>query len=548
MNKGSLIQSQQAPKQGTLVILLLLGVLIVWPALSRTTLADQTKQDQSLDRGVTVTTFVYQGQLIESGVPTTGVYDFRFTLYAAQTGGDALGAFPQESTILTNGLFKVSLDFGRTVANSQETWLEIAVRPSGSGASYTVLSPRQRLTPTPYAILAQREEWSLIGVPVGFAGAGAQDTVLTGEQAALGTTMNYIPKFTGNAFVPLTESVMYETGNNIGVGTTTPTQKLDVMGTVKATAFQGDGSALSGLVKKAGDTMTGTLNLPTNGLVAGTSQLVLTGSNVGVGTSTPEAKLDVRHSATASPPPSFAIRRTFLSVPPNPPTLVTDLIVQSGNVGIGTTSPKAKLDVTGGAVVTVEGAGIGALLVPIAIRGLATSGIGVYGQGSSNGTGLWGDSNRGTGVVASSASGDIIRGNGGGTLRFRVDNDGDVFAKSYMNISDARLKTHVQPLTGVLEKVQQLRGVSYERINANRSSNGSTARREVGVIAQEVEAVFPELVSKWGDQGYKAVDYTKLAAVLIEAVKELKSDNEALRAKLRSLMQVIEQLKEAVGK
>ena len=47
----------------------------------------------------------------------------------------------------------------------------------------------------------------------------------------------------------------------------------------------------------------------------------------------------------------------------------------------------------------------------------------------------------------------------------------------------------------------------------------STGQRENGVIAQEVESVFPELVTSWGDEGYKAVDYGRLTGVLIEAIK-----------------------------
>jgi hypothetical protein len=51
----------------------------------------------------------------------------------------------------------------------------------------------------------------------------------------------------------------------------------------------------------------------------------------------------------------------------------------------------------------------------------------------------------------------------------------------------------------------------------------------LGVIAQDVEAVFPELVYAVGPDGYKAVDYAKLTAVLIEAVKELKQRNDELK-------------------
>jgi hypothetical protein len=93
--------------------------------------------------------------------------------------------------------------------------------------------------------------------------------------------------------------------------------------------------------------------------------------------------------------------------------------------------------------------------------------------------------------------------------------------------SDARLKSNITPLTHVLEKLEQLRGVSFEWNEVSMSLTGHTpGRRDIGVIAQEVEAVFPELVTTWGADGFKAVAYEKLTGVLIAAVKELKAETD----------------------
>ena len=54
-------------------------------------------------------------------------------------------------------------------------------------------------------------------------------------------------------------------------------------------------------------------------------------------------------------------------------------------------------------------------------------------------------------------------------------------------------------------------------------------------MAQEVEDVFPELVTTWGDEGYKAVDYGRLTAVLLEAAKELKAETVALKQRIEAL-------------
>jgi len=98
--------------------------------------------------------------------------------------------------------------------------------------------------------------------------------------------------------------------------------------------------------------------------------------------------------------------------------------------------------------------------------------------------------------------------------------DGDVIAYS-TTISDERLKDDVQTIDNALDKVSNLRGVSYTWNNGNRKG-----QKDLGLIAQEVEQVLPELVREKEmpmiDGGtYKTVDYEKIVGVLIEAVKEL---------------------------
>ena len=78
--------------------------------------------------------------------------------------------------------------------------------------------------------------------------------------------------------------------------------------------------------------------------------------------------------------------------------------------------------------------------------------------------------------------------------------------------SDIRIKHNIKPLFECLDKVKQLRGVSFSKINET-STN-------IGLIAQEVEKIFPEIVYEH-DDGLKSVAYQNLVAVLIEAIKEL---------------------------
>ncbi len=97
------------------------------------------------------TAFTYQGRLLEDENAANGVYDLRFTLYDSETAGSQVGS-PIERTGVTveGGLVTVDLDFG-SVADGNALWLEVAVRPAGTG-TYTVLAPRQRLRPEPQAL------------------------------------------------------------------------------------------------------------------------------------------------------------------------------------------------------------------------------------------------------------------------------------------------------------------------------------------------------------------------------------------------------------
>jgi hypothetical protein len=104
---------------------------------------------------------------------------------------------------------------------------------------------------------------------------------------------------------------------------------------------------------------------------------------------------------------------------------------------------------------------------------------------------------------------------------------GNVFVNGKtVHTSDSRLKADVTPLAGVLSKLAGLRGVSYL------ARNNPAGGRQLGVIAQDVERVFPELVTVHDQDGYLAVDYQGITAVLVDAVKELATDVDRLRARL----------------
>lgn len=99
------------------------------------------------------TSFTYQGRLNDAGNPATGVYDLQFRLFDALSSGNQAGpTLTQDDMTVTSGSFSVTLDFGAAAFPGANRWLEISVRPGASAGAFTALSPRQPITPTPYAI------------------------------------------------------------------------------------------------------------------------------------------------------------------------------------------------------------------------------------------------------------------------------------------------------------------------------------------------------------------------------------------------------------
>lgn len=100
---------------------------------------------------------------------------------------------------------------------------------------------------------------------------------------------------------------------------------------------------------------------------------------------------------------------------------------------------------------------------------------------------------------------------------------GNFSATQFTSLSDATKKTNIRPIENSIELTKQLSGVRYNWIDNNKSS--------LGLIAQEVEKVLPELVETSSD-GTKSVSYGNIVGVLIEAIKEQQVHIEELERKL----------------
>jgi hypothetical protein len=262
------------------------------------------------------TAFTYQGRLTDAGNPANGNYDLQFKLFDALGGGAQQGATLARNPVTASaGVFTVTLDFGANVFSGAARYLEIGVRPAGSGSAYTVLTPRQPLTPTPYAIQSLNAA-TASGLSSACVGC------VTGAQ--IGSLPTNSGSYIQNSATPQAASNFNISGNGfiggaLGIGTTMPFAgyKLDVNGQALLRPG-GSGGGFIGLHtpnSETGLTISGngttradlrfdgsTLKLlasaagippPTNGIV------ISTGGNVGIGTPTPEQQLHVTSSDIA---------------------------------------------------------------------------------------------------------------------------------------------------------------------------------------------------------------------------------------------------------
>jgi hypothetical protein len=109
-------------------------------------------------------------------------------------------------------------------------------------------------------------------------------------------------------------------------------------------------------------------------------------------------------------------------------------------------------------------------------------------------------------------------------------------------LSDARYKKNITTLTNALANIEKLRGVSYDWKQSEFPEKNFDAKHQIGLIAQELELVYPELVNT-DAEGFKSVDYSKLVAVLIEAVKEQQNEIDALQVQVSQQGTQMDELK-----
>jgi hypothetical protein len=325
-----------------------------------------------------------------------------------------------------------------------------------------------------------------------------------------------------------TERARIDSSGNLLVGTTTSAGKV---------TFAGSGAASQTL----------TLNGTTTG--ANYARFTSTGADGVIGVENSAGSI-ILSGSSANATVLYTVGATSLQFGTNSITRAT--IDSTGNVGIGTKAPIAKFEVSGssGQLFSVVDSMVGTFFSVNDVSGIPsievldtgliklaqyTGQVAISTSTAQSGFALttWGNMyvNSSTYIVNSLGVG---TGPSGVAGEIRAANEITAYYTS-----DERLKENVVLIGNPIEKLMQIRGVSFDWTEEHIISKGGedsyfVRKHDIGVIAQEIEKVLPEIVAT-RNNGYKAVKYEKIVPLLIECIKEQQTQINQILARLEML-------------
>jgi hypothetical protein len=391
-------------------------------------------------------------------------------------------------------------------------------------------------------------------------------------------------------------------GSNVGIGTITPTEKLEVIGNIKTNGLILPNNANAGKVLTSDATGNATWqNLPAGSNtwnISGNDIVNTNSGNIGIGNSSPNAPLSLANTTANKKISLFDIGNDhqFYGLGVNTstfryqvPALIDDHVFYAG---VNSTSSNELFRIKGngnashaGGII-LDGANVNNSDLATGLQfGPLGSGEGILSKRTTGGNQFGldlltaGDSrlnieNNGRVTVAgkdfwdlTSTEGDFrigtnnyrikmgvsLNGGGAGAGRIRavggintlylgagntdvltlLSNGNATLAGTLTQLSDARLKTNIQPLQNSLQRIQKLNGYTYNWIDKTKDQN-----KQIGFLAQEIQKEFPELTTEIKQENGEiniGVNYTNMIPVLLEAIKEQQKQIEELKKKVAEL-------------
>ncbi|MEL7473348.1 MAG: tail fiber domain-containing protein [Planctomycetota bacterium] len=490
------------------------------------------------------TSFTYQGLLENAGVKVTTPTSVAFRLFDAEVGGTQQGPTLNQVVTPDEGVFSSALDFGTDpFVDNAALWLEITVDGTTLG--------RQKLDATPFALNTRGLEIDDLGnrvnVAAGSVGMGAVDGAWgVFETNASGDPTNNFMRFVGFNDTKISAGAFMRF----------------VVQSAERVFIQADSTQINNDVHAFGDVGIGTVPLTTldvQGDEEGTGNTTITARNSLAGAI---AGIELVDAAG----PKWLMQKTAAndfvilegdSVNPDDPRFT---IEPGGDVGVGTTNPRARLDIVsetltsgispnpnsdliidadfGDASISLLGSKISdEKTIRFTNEDFETAGAIVFDAFSDFDSDKNSMSFRiGEDVVMHiDDSRRIGINNGFSTPGFDLTVNGTAGKPgggSWSNSSDRRLKTKIADLDGALDTLLELRGVTYEYKNPE-AINELPGER-IGFIAQDVETVMPDWIDE-GDNGYKRLTIRGFEALAVEALREQQTEIDALQAEIESM-------------